>query len=185
MSESLSQSGAGHAPRGIGELFAAHRARVYQWACAMGLSHDEGLDVVQEAFSRMMAARPVCPSEGAQLAWLRRTASNLAVDTRRGPRARVVGLPDAIRGRETPGEPDDAERARLRAALSSLTELQRLVLLAKVVDGHTFAQIAGELGVAPATAKTHYARALANLRGIVIGVGGGIVGEGPREGVRS
>lgn len=151
----------------------------------MGLSHDEGLDVVQEAFSRMMIAKPVCPSEGAQLAWLRRTASNLAVDTRRGPRARVVRLPEALRGRESPAEPDDAERARLRAGVSSLTELQRLVLLAKVVDGQTFAQIASDLGVAPATAKTHYARALANLRGVVLGVGGGVVGEGPREGVRA
>ncbi len=181
MSESPSQSGASHAPRAIGELFAAHRARVYQWACALGLSHDEGLDVVQEAFARMIVARPVCPSEGAQLAWLRRTASNLAFDTRRGPRARVTRLPEGLRGPDAAGEQDDAERARLRMAVGGLTELQRLVLLAKIVDGHTFVQIAGELGLATATAKTHYARALTNLRGVV----GGIAGEGSREGVRA
>lgn len=165
-----------NAPRSPGELFAAHRARVYQWACAHGLTHDEALDVTQEAFARFLAARPVCPGEGAQVAWLRRTASNLAVDARRGPRARTKPLPEGLRLAGVEPAPEDADRERLRAAVSSLSTLQRLVLIAKAVDGQTFAMIAEDLGIAPPTAKTHYARALARLREVV--------GEGPRQGVQ-
>lgn len=132
--------------------------------------------MVQEAFARMIASRPLCPGEGSQLAWLRRTASNLSIDTHRSPRSHVRRLPEGIVRAPVPDAMEDTHRARLRAAVASLSELQRLVLLAKVIDGMTFVQIAADLGVAPATAKTHYARAISSLRGVM--------GDGHREGVR-
>ena len=55
-------------------------------------------------------------------------------------------------------------RAALAGAIERLTESQRGVLIAKVYDGLTFAQIAAELNLAVPTVKTHYLRALSAVR---------------------
>ena len=57
------------------------------------------------------------------------------------------------------------ETARqIATALESLTERQRLVVVAKVYDGCTFAQIAEQMGLSVPTIKSHYLRALRTLR---------------------
>lgn len=145
-----------------GDSFIAHRARVYRWAGAHGLAHDRCLDVVQETFARLLRNPPAFPSEAAQLGWLRRIAVNLAIDTGRAARApsalRIVHPPDR-------GPPlDEEERTRLREAMAGLSEMQRLVLVMKTVDGLSFAEIAAELALATPTAKTHYLRALEAIR---------------------
>lgn len=144
--------------RPAGELFAAYRALVYRWACAHGLRHDAALDVTQETFARLLAAAPRCPTEASQVAWLRRTASNLSIDTRRLSRTRPLAAEPSHH------EPPQAEPGRLALAMRALTEPQRLVLVAKAVEGLTFAQVAAALEVSTPTAKTHYARALRTLR---------------------
>jgi RNA polymerase sigma-70 factor (ECF subfamily) len=149
-------------PREIGALFVSHRARIYRWALAHALTHEQALDVTQETFARMLAARPLCAGEGAQIAWLKRTASNLAVDARR--RSKPPRLVPAPMSRAEGSPMDDADREKLRRAIGDLTELQRLVLMEKAVEGLTFAEIAAQLGIAVPTVKTHYARALNTVR---------------------
>lgn len=144
--------------RQAGELFTAYRALVYRWACAHGLRHDAALDVTQETFARMLAASPRCPTEASQVAWLRRTASNLSIDSRRLARPRPPA-PEPLHRDAPPAEP-----GRLALAIRALTEPQRLVLLSKAVEGLTFAQAAASLEISTPTAKTHYARALRTLR---------------------
>lgn len=144
--------------RPAGELFTAYRALVYRWACAHGLRHDAALDVTQEAFARLLASAPRCPTEASQVAWLRRTSSNLSIDSRRLPR------PCPLAQEPLHHEPPHAEPGRLAPAMRALTEAQRLVLLAKAVEGLTFAQVAAALEISIPTAKTHYARALRTLR---------------------
>ena len=60
------------------------------------------------------------------------------------------------------------DRATLRediaAALDRLTDVQRSVLVAKVYDEMTFAEIAMELSIAVSTVKTHYLRAVQAVR---------------------
>jgi len=60
------------------------------------------------------------------------------------------------------------DRATLRqdiaAALDRLTDIQRSVLVAKVYDEMTFAEIAAEMSVAVSTVKTHYLRAVQVVR---------------------
>lgn len=151
-----------HAPlspaRPPGELFTAYRALVYRWACAHGLRHDAALDVTQETFARLLASPPRCPTEASQVAWLRRTASNLSIDTRR------LSRPRPLAAEPVHHDSPHAEPGRLAPAMRALTEPQRLVLLAKAVEGLTFAQIAAALEISIPTAKTHYARALRTLR---------------------
>jgi RNA polymerase sigma-70 factor (ECF subfamily) len=147
--------------------FLAHRGRVYRWAAAHGLDHHQRLDVIQETFARLLASHPHFPHEASQVAWLRRVASNLAVDHHRRRRTGSLS-PDAAALAEVvrdPGLREDAQR--LGASLARLTEMQRLVLLAKCVDGETFATIATHLGITIPTAKTHYVRALESLRAAI------------------
>jgi len=60
----------------------------------------------------------------------------------------------------------DVETLRhdVTAGLAKLSDLQRSVLVAKVYDEMTFAEIAAELDVAVSTAKTHYLRAVRTIR---------------------
>jgi len=165
----------GEAPAGSADLpgtmdasvemhFRAHRARVYRWARAMCGRHEDALDVVQDVFLRMLRSRPALPSPAATIAWLRRVTSRVVIDRWRRAAVRRTDFAEV-----SPPTPDETLaagelRAQVRAALESLSEQQRLVVIAKCYDRLTFQQIAAELGVSPSTAKTHYVRALAAVR---------------------
>jgi RNA polymerase sigma-70 factor (ECF subfamily) len=145
--------------------FRAQRARVYRWAYAMCGRHDDAADVVQEVFLRMFRKPPQSPSKPVVIAWLRRVTARVVIDRWRSETARTT-LENAIRPSVVSDETaETCERARrVRAALASLSERQRLVVMAKCYDQMTFQQIADELGIATTTAKTHYLRGLAAVR---------------------
>jgi RNA polymerase sigma-70 factor (ECF subfamily) len=152
-------------PTDVAAHFEAHRARVYRWAYALCGRHEDALDVVQEVFLRMLKRPPELPSIAAGLAWLRRVTSRVVIDRWRAESSR-----DAVRREQVPrvAAEESAESRelaeRLRAAIETLSEQQRLVLMAKTYDRETFQQIADELGIAVPTAKTHYLRALSAVR---------------------
>lgn len=146
--------------------FRTHRARVYRWAHAMCGRHEDALDVVQEVFLRMLRRPPNLPSAAATVAWLRRATSRVVIDRWRGQTSRSAMQrdyrPPAPAVEPTPEARELADA--LRAAIASLSEQQRLVLMAKTYDRMTFREIADELDIAVPTAKTHYLRALAAVR---------------------
>ena len=93
-------------------------------------------------------------------------ADPLALDFLRADRrTSVLRLsPDAADQTET-AHAEQRETARdVAAALGTLTQQQRSVVIAKVYDGLTFARIAEQMDLATPTVKTHYLRALQNLR---------------------
>ena len=47
--------------------------------------------------------------------------------------------------------------------MRDLTDVQRIVLLAKTHDGESFEHIARSLGISASTVKTHYLRALRKM----------------------
>jgi RNA polymerase sigma factor (sigma-70 family) len=149
----------------IAACFEAHRARVYRWAYGLCRRHDDSADVVQETFSRLLEKRPALPNEAATAAWLRRVAERIVVDRWRRRAARESIARSAAGGATDAAQPDDETRAAVRDALHSLSTQQRLVIMAKFYDDLKFEQIATELGISVPTAKTHYLRALAALRG--------------------
>ncbi|MBX3358043.1 MAG: sigma-70 family RNA polymerase sigma factor [Phycisphaeraceae bacterium] len=149
--------------------FLAHRGTVYRWATALGVDHHGALECVQETFFRLVRTNPRFPSAAAQTAWLRRVCANIAADRgrarTRGPRhLGAVAEPADERG----GRDHEAESA-VAQAVDRLSEMQRLVLLCKVCDQMTFAQVAEELQIAVPTAKTHYIRALDAVRAQMAG----------------
>ena len=123
----------------------------------------ESQDVVQEAFLRCWRRKEDIRAEGFK-ALLFRTALNLASNRRRRARIwRMVGIAtiDDVADVSVAHEPIGGP---LRAALESLPEALRNVLLLTELAGMTYTEIAATLGVAEGTVGSRRTRALALLR---------------------
>lgn len=150
------------------DSFEEHADAVYGWAYRLLGRHHDALDVVQEVFlrwSRQCADRTPTKPRG----WLRRVTLNKAIDVIRKtrPTAAMSAELEASNprdGRAFEPADRDALRGDIAVAIEGLTDAQRSVLVAKVYDEMTFAQIANELEVAVSTVKTHYARAVCAVR---------------------
>ncbi|GMU81379.1 MAG: RNA polymerase sigma factor [Planctomycetota bacterium] len=163
------------APSEFAAVFEAYRDRVYRWAFGMSRRHADAGDVVQEVFLRLVQSRPHFETAGATIAWLRRATDRVLIDRWRS--ASAAARRDLDHGRQTlihAAEPatdpiEDAQRERLMRAIQGLSAQQRLVLIAKHYDELSFSQIADEFGLSVPTAKTHYLRALQQLRTALAG----------------
>ncbi len=137
------------------------RARVYRWAFRLLQNEHDALDATQNV---LLKALRVPPAElDRRTAWLRRITINHCIDDfrRRRPTATLV---DAADDSEPEDKLEQAERsARIAAAMQDLTDVQRVVLLAKTHDGESFEDIARSLGISASSVKTHYLRALRKM----------------------
>jgi RNA polymerase sigma-70 factor (ECF subfamily) len=123
----------------------------------------ESQDVVQEAFLRCWRRKEDIRAEGFK-ALLFRTALNLAGNRRRRARIwRMVGIA-TIDDMADEGIAHEAVGASLRAALESLPEALRNVLLLTELAGMTYPESAAALGVAVGTVGSRRPRARALLR---------------------
>ncbi len=149
-------------------VYELYAAQVYGWAYRFLGRHHDALDVVQDVFLKWMTqcarGTPDRPR-----GWLRRVTVNRAIDVARQRRE----TPEAdIQVADRDGDTqalDRHDREVLRedvsTAMQRLPEMQRAVLVAKVYDELTFAQVAEELDIAVSTAKTHFLRAVSAMRG--------------------
>jgi RNA polymerase sigma-70 factor (ECF subfamily) len=126
---------------------------------------DDAEDVVQEAFVRFWANRRRADDP---VAYLFACVRNAALDWRRSGARRERREHAAARSDAPPLFAAELEREERRlaieAALATLPEPQREVLVMKVWAKLTFPQIAAALGVPPDTAASRYRYALARLR---------------------
>ncbi len=151
--------------------FEQYTQEVYGWAYRLLGRHHDALDVVQDVFLKWDAqcerSSPKQPR-----GWLRRVTVNRAIDLQRRRRfdqGEPAGLAEASARADAGVDAEirldhGALRDDVGVALDGLSDAQRSVLVAKVYDEMTFAQIAGELGLAVSTVKTHYLRALRAVR---------------------
>ena len=151
--------------------FEQYTGHVYGWAYRVLGRHHDALDVVQDVFvkwAQQCRDKPPQPPHG----WLRQVTLNRAIDLRRRRCLSTESIgeaQDTIPSRANrAGTVETIDRATLRddicVALDRLTEPQRCVLMAKVHEELTFAQIAAELSLAVSTVKTHYLRAVRAVR---------------------
>ena len=148
------------------DIFQRHREDVYRWAYRLLGRHHDALDAVQDVFLRWLSqSRRAFPEN--PRGWLRRVTVNRAIDLLRARRACTTAEQSTVPRVHAP-QADVIETGELRddlgTALETLTDAQRSVLIAKVYDGMTFAQIAAEQRLAVPTVKTHYLRALGAVR---------------------
>jgi RNA polymerase sigma factor (sigma-70 family) len=176
----------------LAELYDRHAAAIH--ATAVRMTGDRGVaeDVVQEVFLTLWnRAERFDPERGSLAAWLGTIARHRAVDRLRaaGRRPRLVslsGTPDEPAGSVLdralrPGSVADmaaaddpaaaAEageaRAAIGAALATMPEQERDVILLAYRDDLTQSEIAERLGWPLGTVKTRTRRALGRLRGVL------------------
>jgi RNA polymerase sigma-70 factor (ECF subfamily) len=155
----------------LGALYDRYATTLFPVALRIMRVRAEAEDVLHDAFVVVSErAAQYAPERGAVSAWLVTLVRNLCIDRarRRDRRGQLLqreaAVPDS--GPRSPESQADAsaERARVRAALSSLPEAQRDTLLVAFFDGLSYPEIAERDGVPLGTVKSRAARAMAALR---------------------
>jgi RNA polymerase sigma-70 factor (ECF subfamily) len=142
----------------------------------LGVTRDPNAtdDVMQATFVKAVEAGDGVRLESGK-AWLFRVAFHEALELRRRSASRERGrLRLAELGRALPPGPDAAviqveTAARVRQALARLPEEQRRVIVARVDEDKTFAEIAREANLPLGTVLTRMRRGLEKLRRILPG----------------
>jgi len=146
-------------------LVRRHQASLHRYLVRMVGSHDEALDLTQEAFVRAWQALAQW-EPGAQFrTWLYRIAANAALDVlRRRKTVEFVPLDDTFEAADAAAGPERLaqgmqEVRRLEAALARLTPERREVLLLREIEGMSYEDIGRVLALTEGTVKSRLARA--------------------------
>jgi len=141
-------------------LYRKRASELILYGRALGLTHSEAEDVLQETFLAMMS-RPEAPTKPEH--YCLRSFRNRALNYRRGLWRRLTREWESLRWFER--KPDEAasEREAMRA-LSDLPREQREVIVLKIWHEHTFEEIGELLSLSPNTAAGRYRYGLQRLR---------------------
>jgi RNA polymerase sigma-70 factor (ECF subfamily) len=153
----------------FGEIYTRHHDAVYAYLYYRVNDVQVAEDLAGEVFVRLVAKMNKFTYRGRPiLAWLYTIARNLLIDHRR--RQAQSGTLALEEGWETPdpGPPEVTQRGLTRdcllRALQRLTEDQQRVLLHKLIEGRSNAEVAGLLGKTEGAIKSLQHRALDSLR---------------------
>jgi RNA polymerase sigma-70 factor, ECF subfamily len=141
-------------------LYADKAAKLVLYGRALGLSHSEAEDVLQETFIGLLRL-PVPPETPEH--YTLRTFRNRALNYRRGLWRRMLRELESQRWFERAPDESPLER-RAMLTLAGLPAPQREVVVLKIWHEHTFEEIGALLEISPNTAATRYRYALQKLR---------------------
>jgi RNA polymerase sigma-70 factor (ECF subfamily) len=141
-------------------LYRAKASELILYGRALGLSHGEAEDVLQETFVALMQ-RPQPPELPEH--YCVRSFRNRALNYRRSLWRRLTRELESRRWFDRSPPESPAERAAMRA-LAALPCDQREVIVLKIWHGHTFEELGELLGISPNTAAGRYRYGLQKLR---------------------
>ena len=146
-------------------LYEAKAAELILYGRALGLSHGEAEDVVQETFLALMqrGGRPEKPEH-----YCMRCFRNRALNYRRSLWRRLTRELESTRWFERPEGETSAERAAMRC-LANLPADQREVIVLKIWHEYTFDEIGELLEISPNTAAGRYRYGIQKLSGFLRG----------------
>ncbi len=142
------------------ELYAAKAAGLILYGRALGLSHGEAEDVLQETFLAMMQ-KPSPPENPWH--YCVRSYRNRALNHRRSLWRRLTRELESHRWFERSPEETPQERAAMHC-LATLPAEQREVIVLKIWHSCTFEEIGGLLEISPNTAAGRYRYGLQKLK---------------------
>ncbi|UCC47328.1 MAG: sigma-70 family RNA polymerase sigma factor [Gemmatimonadota bacterium] len=167
----------------FGELVTRYMRRAYYVALGLVGSHDDALDLSQEAFVRAFRARASLDPDRPFYAWLYQIVRRLCFNYLRDRKTRssrleqaAPWLMDEVGGRMAESDPArSAERSELRerleVAIEALPEREREVLVLKEFEGLRYREIAELVGIPIGTVMSRlYAarkRLAESLRGVL------------------
>jgi RNA polymerase sigma-70 factor, ECF subfamily len=142
------------------QLYEAKAAELVLYGRALGLSHSESEDVVQETFVALMklSSPPRNP-----LFYCLRTFRNRALNYRRGFWRRIARELESSRWFERADAETDTERLAMKC-LGELPPEQRETIVLKIWHQHTFEEIGEILDLSPNTVAGRYRYGLEKLR---------------------
>ena len=127
------------------DLYVRYADNVYSYVATIMRDHHEAEDVTQQVFAKLIGCLPRYEDRGAPfLSWLVRLARNAAIDQLRARRAIPVAEPFEHVAATTGADRDRLES--LRAALDTLPEDQREIIVLRHLGGLAPAEIATRLG---------------------------------------
>jgi RNA polymerase sigma-70 factor (ECF subfamily) len=141
-------------------LYEAKAAELILYGRALGLSHVEAEDVLQETFLALLQ-RPQLPLRPEH--YCVRSFRNRALNYRRSLWRRLTRELEAKRWFEKSPSESPTERAAMRC-LAELPVAQREVIVLKIWHRYTFEEIAALLEVSPNTAAGRYRYGLQKIR---------------------
>jgi len=145
-------------------LFRQYQGEVYRWVMRIVRDPSVAEDLTVEAFWRAHKAHAGFHPEANFAAWLRRIATNLALDHLRKRRP-YVELPDDLAAeRKADSVVQQQTRAVLRKAFAELPPRLRIVAQLGLVEDESYAEIAQALGISAGVARTRMFRAVRLLR---------------------
>lgn len=166
--------------RAFEALFHRYHASVYRLLLGMLNNHDDAQELTQEVFLRVYQELPRLRVRHSLSAWLRRTATNLAIDKlRRNKRVRFESLDAPIRNEDDEEiewqieDPNSDVMAAVESrelseavqnALGQLGEMHRAVVILHYIEGVPLEEVAETLGIPVGTVKSRLARARLALR---------------------
>lgn len=146
-------------------LYEQKAAQLILYGRALGLSHGEAEDVLQETFLALLQ-RAVPPEQ--PLNYCLRSYRNRGLNHRRGLWRRIAREFESRRWFEPAAGEDPRERAAMKG-LATLPVDQREVIVLKIWHGHTFNEIAELLELSPHTVAGRYRYGMQKLRSALKG----------------
>ncbi len=142
------------------ELYEAQAAQLILYGRALGLSHGESEDVLQDTFIAL-TKQPVAPEKPAH--YCIRAFRNRALNYKRGLWRRLSRELESRRWFEKDSDETPQERAAMRS-LAELPREQREVIVLKIWHQYTFEMIGELLEISPNTAAGRYRYGLQKMR---------------------
>jgi RNA polymerase sigma-70 factor (ECF subfamily) len=140
---------------------------VYRFVRRRASSREEAEDLTQEVFEAAVSAlsQARLDAEAPPLAWLYTVARRRLIDRFKAPvRVGATLDPDDIGGVNDERSYGPSIVNALLDGLRSLDDAQRRVVVMKVLEGRSFAEIAVEVGATEEACRMRLSRGLANLR---------------------
>jgi RNA polymerase sigma-70 factor (ECF subfamily) len=163
--DDLLRRSAGGDGRAFGQLVDRHADRMYRLAVSMVGNRADAEDVLQEAFAGAYRSAGGFRGGASVKTWLSRILATQAAKwwrDRKGERPDPLDGPAG--GAASGGESAVGAKLDLHAALDQLSAEHRQVLVLRELDGMSYEEMAGSLGVPRGTIESRLHRARAELR---------------------
>ena len=157
--------GSGAAVAHFDELFRTHYDRLVRSLTVVCGDRERAADAVQEAFVKAHVRWRRIGRYDDPVGWVRRVAINQLRDEHRRAGRRRLALTRLAARPPAAGPPDEPDE--LGRLLAELPRQQRVATALFYVDGISVAEIAGALGVAEGTVKSHLHDARRRLRAVL------------------
>lgn len=159
-------------PGNLETLYRDHAPALFRFLIRLTGSEAETKDILQEVFVRLAKSGGPDGAIVSPRSWLFRLAHRIAIDRHRREETRDryenLARQELTSAAPTPTGASEADAAwlqtTLRAALNALPADQKAVVLLKIWEGLTFAEIAAALDIPANTAASRYRYAMDKLQ---------------------